>query len=455
MTTTKKKQAVLLFLLGAFSMTQVNLVGYIGISELVCYLTAPFLLSKHLNEFRRWGLMPYLMLLVLWVGFALVTDWIHDQDAISLLKGIAPIYSYFSVFICAFVLLRRDLSNFRWVVIGFVCSMIISTFIFQPGSGREVDGEVLSGIDAIEAVVGYKLYWVALVSQLFQLPIKTAFLTIPLTYSLGATAGNAVFSLFSGGRSSFAIQTLSVFLLFWGRAIRKPGFVRPRSLFSLLLPFLGIVAFVSIVYKLSVKKGWLGEVEVAKYEQQTKKGSSPLQLLMAGRGEFFIGFIAACDAPVLGHGSKAIDLNGYRLDFLSRYGDEEDWRQFMKILSMKGSMHIPAHSHIIQAWMWHGLGGLLFWLYVFWICFRTFQKNIFVYPPFFGYFALVVPGMLAAILFSPMGNRAGTAFTILCCLMANKIGEWKRRGVLPANAFSHDLTRKPSKKNLYVLGIQG
>ena len=54
-----------MFFLGLFIRTQVHLVGYIGLSELVVVFAAPFLFAKNLNAMKRDGMMPIMNLAVM------------------------------------------------------------------------------------------------------------------------------------------------------------------------------------------------------------------------------------------------------------------------------------------------------------------------------------------------------------------------------------------------------
>lgn len=426
-----KRNAMWLFLLGCFSITQINVIGYIGISELICYALAPFLFVSEKNALISSGMMKYLMLAIIWAVFAVLTDISHGREWTVVLKGVAPVYCFFSISVCTFALLKKDVRLLKYLLFGVACSFVISTFIFQPGSDRVTQDEVLSGLDAIENRIGYKLYWVAAAENIVPLPVKTAFLSWPLPISIVLVIITAGVSLLSGGRSGFLACLSSVFILAWGGGIRRNRNYAKKGIFGLLIVLAVSGVLASSIYKLAVTHGLMGEREHKKYDTQIGAGGGPLAVIMRGRGDFFVGLIAALDAPIMGHGSMALDYKGYRVKYLEKYGDDESIEYMEKMnrqTRSTGGMvwKIPAHSHIIQAWMWHGLGGLFFWCYVLFIVLKTFRVGLFVVPELFGYFALSLPSFLWKLLFSPMGDRVGTAVLITSCIIVLHLAKQRR-----------------------------
>lgn len=420
-----KKKSFFLFFLGCFSLTQINIIGYLGISELFAYILSPYLLLKHKNIFTSFGFNRYICLTLLWMGCSLFACLYNGNDFASTLKGTASAYSFFSITICGFLLLYDKPIRLKWYVIGSVASVILSTFILQKGA--DIYESDKHGLSATEAVVSYKLYWMTLFNHFLLLAPQIAFLKIPLVVSLFLTLTGAGIAIFSGGRSTFSGLIFAFFILLFGKKI-KIG--RPMINKTILFPLIIILLVSGVIakkgYTYLAVHGYLGREEQSKYELQTKTGTSPLHLLMAGRSEFFVGFFAALDAPFIGRGYQPLDKKGYRLDYVEKYGDQEDKKRLLRAMKER-DLKIPAHSHIIQCWLEYGLGGLVFWCYVLWIIFILFKNNLFVVPEWFGYFALTIPATLWGIFFSPMGYRVNTAIFIVCCLIANSVGDrlWK------------------------------
>jgi len=419
-----KNKSWLLFLLGLFSLTQISLIGYIGISEIVCYVVAPVVFCRRLDLFRWLKLMPYFGFVTLWAAFALITDGlIHHKEAEILLKGVAPVYSLFAVSVCTVILLHDRFPRLSWYIVGAALSYVLSTVVFQRGSAIASPALDEAGGSAMNAVMSYKLYWLSLLAIFTQLPVQIRFRTIPLSVSVGLVLVSAVFALFGGARSMFLVLLVSCGFLMMGRGVRSHVY-RPRL--RSVVPLAVFMVLMSLIaqstYTYGVKKGWLGWEEQQKYEGQTKIGTSGLALLMSGRGDFWIGLSAAWDKPWFGHGSRALDWDGYEERYVEKYGDDRDiWN--MKRRIRLGISTLPAHSYIISAWVWHGMGGLVFWLYVLYLCYKTMTVWMWYMPDQFGWFVTMLPPLVWAILFSPFSDRVGVSVLIVAMLLSRNVTE--------------------------------
>ena len=418
------KKKCFLFLLGLLSYTQFKLIGYIGISEFVCYALAPFLFTKNIEKFRKWGFFPFLGLTFVWMLFVIISNIYNENQFVTSLKAFATVYSIFSISVCSFMLLYDKFDRIKWFLVGLFCSLILSIFIFQTGSDRTVGGEEMIGESAVDAVIEYKLFWAIRINAILELPIRTFFLKIPFIYSSCASLCMAGYALLTGGRSLFISALGSFFLLLQGRKLKKnPIKMRfhKNNILLLFCCFLVIGTLGKTIYTYSAKAGYLGAEEKLKYEKQSRKGTSVMQLLMAGRGGTFIGLFAAFDKPIFGHGSQAIDKDyKYTLDFMEKYGDDLD-NQRIHYKLRSGDRTIPAHSYIIGAWMSNGLGGLIFWIYVLWLIYITLRENMYVVPEFFGWFAMAIPLRIWSIFFSPLGARVEISVLLTCMLLAKSV----------------------------------
>ena len=399
-------------------MTQISFIGYIGISELVCFVVAPVVFWRNFDFFWRCKMLPYLGLAVLWMLFALNADiLIYRNPMETVLKGVASPYCVFSVSVCALVLLRDRFQRLNWFVVGSALSYVLSTVVFQRGS--VVGSENLmdeGGGSAMNAVMSYKLYWLMLVWIFLLIPVQIRFRTIPLWVSLALTFGAAFFALFGGGRSTFLVTLVSAGILIMGASVRSRAYrPRPRS-FVPLAVFMVVMGLASKgLYTYTVKQGWLGDDEMQKYEKQaTEIGTSALSLLMSGRSECWIALSAIKDKPFFGHGYKPPDFDGYAERWVEKYGDALDVRR-MREQRMRGIKSIPAHSHILGAWLYHGAGGLLFWVYVLYLIYKMMTVWVWYVPDWFGWMATSVPMWLWAIFFSPFGERVPVV--IMCSMI--------------------------------------
>jgi hypothetical protein len=84
-----KTKPILLFFIAAFSMTQIKIVGYIGISELLMLIMGPFLLIKKWHTLKQHGFMTLILLSFCWAVSAIVTDLYRGTSFSDILRGVA------------------------------------------------------------------------------------------------------------------------------------------------------------------------------------------------------------------------------------------------------------------------------------------------------------------------------------------------------------------------------
>lgn len=147
-------------------------------------------------------------------------------------------------------------------------------------------------------------------------------------------------------------------------------------------------------------KGWLGEEAQRKNEAQANVQGG---LLIGGRPEILVSSIAVKDSPILGHGSWAKDFKYLEIlsDILEERGMESG-----DVDSQEEDSEgvIPAHSHLMSAWVWAGIMGAVFWVYVFWIMVKSVAYLGIKRPPFAPLLAFLQIEMMWDILFSPFGS---------------------------------------------------
>lgn len=422
-----KKVARLLFCIGLFASTKVHLVGSIAISELLMIVMFPFVLFKEWPTLRRYGFVPLLYLLILWIVGAVCSDLYNHTYIIYAIKGWATPVVYFVSVVVIFSLLRKNFDGYKWMLLGFAISQVISTFVFSRASsiGMEEYSE-----NALDKTIEYKLYWITMLSTWLLLPIKGWYQKTPMWYALAVTFGVSIYALLTGARSLFMSFMVSFVLLAWANKSRF-AMKRLTKNFVMVVIVLGLALYGGkLAYKSAVKSGFLGTSELHKYEKQTAKGDSVIKLLMAGRAEFFVDIFAAIDRPWLGRGSWALDWDYIYPEFVAKYGDVSDQNRMERLMMQNSTLwRIPAHSHIATYWMWHGVGALLFWLYYGWIIISTLTRRLHIIPECYGYLVLVLPAFLWDWLFTPCGHRIQESLMLVVCLLVRYQANLIKRGV--------------------------
>ena len=193
-----------LFIIGLFSETQIQIIGYVSISELFfLYYTFTVLSSRRKFIFNS-DIRYFLILGMLWMLSSFVTNIVRDNNIINMLKGISMPLFYISSFISLYCLLYRNLNNFKWFILGDAISGIISIYYFRA-SLFEYAKSVGEELSASNIYTSY--YWPFLFALvLFYYPQKKYFVLISIFIF-----GTIFFII--GARSSVAICYLSTFLL--------------------------------------------------------------------------------------------------------------------------------------------------------------------------------------------------------------------------------------------------
>ena len=429
----------LMLIIGMWSVTQIGFIGFIGISELVIFLIAPFVYIRNMELYRKDGLKVLFVLLFLTMISCWISGFYNESGLIDTIKGFASIYGIFAGVAVMYPLLRSRPDTLKWFLLGVAISGVISIFIFQPGSahaGALGDKTELTREGLQESVTGYALFWVTLISTWVNLPIQMSYLSVPAAYSVLVPMACAAYALVStsSGRSAFLVMAFSVVLLaLGGKSVKSLSKLRKN--FAMIVVILGVAGLLfANLYKYTARTGMLGEDAQEKYERQVqnagKNSGSPLTMLMAGRLEFFIGAIACFKHPILGCGPKSADREGLVGEFYQKYGTYEDVIVHERTRANNAMMGIyyeklPAHSHIISFWLWFGLIGGILWLYILVLWIKTLKNYMSAIPQWFGYFALVLPSAAWAVFFSPFGDRLAKSVIICCCFVAKNVFDRK------------------------------
>jgi hypothetical protein len=332
-------------------------------------------------------------------------------------------------------MLRRDLGGFKWMIVGSAISSVLCTFVFQ----RAVEVAMLAGGDrgegAIEAIISGPIYWIGRLNAILGAIPKGWYLQCPIFVSVGIPLFIAGFAMLTSasGRAAALTAISSAALIFIGGKKRE---TIKRRLCNKLAFWFGCaivgISCLHALYRISATQGWLGEEALKKYEMQTQGDDSIKKLLLGGRMESFCGILACFDKPIVGFGPWAMDSRGYVDEFLARYGTSDDYDSYVKAQERNlkkgvGFKMIPCHAYITEFWLWYGIFGLIFWLYVIFVFIRYLKQDCWVVPQWFMWIAASIPGYFWGIFFSPWTNRVGGVVFIVACLMARAVRQGRQK----------------------------
>ncbi len=421
--------AFLMFLLGLGSATKIYFLGTISFTELVIFPLAPVLLLKQYSNMRRDGLISFVYMTVMLLCGMLFSAWFNKAPHTFTVKLFAVYYGFIAFFVVFYCVLRQNFMGLGWFFVGSAISGIITIWAFNPQAMAGESGfAYIANADSGTVIAG-PLFWISKLRSFGQLPIMLSYFKTPLAYSVGTPIMFVAFALFntiSGRAQSFCVLLGGAMMLI-GRKSRAHMRGIGRHFVVFIIFGVLVVFCYKLIYSYAAENGYLGEEARHKYEVQTDRGKGLLNLLMAGRKEFFIAASAIVDRPLVGFGPRAEDYKGYTEKFLRSYGSDQEIAAYVyyraQYASLGHRMQIPSHSHIMAAWLWCGLPGLLFWLWILYSMYRHIRYYSASIPQWYGYFALTIPATLWSIFFNPISSRSAIPLLMVCMLFAKAIGE--------------------------------
>lgn len=422
-----KKHTLAWFLFGLGS--QLQIVASMSFTELFVFIAAPCWFLSERQYLKQNGVMTFFILSVAVFCACIISCVVNETPRLFALRGLAVTILLPCTIVVGHRMLRINMNGIKWMLVGVAISNILSIFVFQKSVEVYMYGGGEFGEGAVSGIISNPLFWISRMGSFLMLIPQGWYLQCPLFISVVVPIFLSFFSLFtsSSGRSAALVSVFSaVIILACGKAQRKMFLMGKHILFLCIILGLCLLCF-KFVYSKVASEGLLNEAATEKYLRQTKEGSGIFQLIMSGRMESFCGLIACIDRPIIGFGPWAEDKWGYIGEYLNRFGSQEDYDNYENVLRYEakngivGLRLIPGHSHITMFWLWYGICGLIFWLYVIFVLIRYIKEDAWAVPQWFMWLAAAVPGYLWHIAFSPFGNRVGTIMFILACLMVRAV----------------------------------
>lgn len=421
----QKKHTLVWFLVGLGS--QLQIVASLSFTELFALIAAPFIFLKECQNMKRVGITPLFTLSLLVVVGCAIACYLNDSETWAMIRGMATVCLLPCLIVLSYWLLRQNMNGFKWMLVGLCISSILCTFIFQ----KSVEVTVAGGYGSVGAsdITSAPLYWVKRLKDLFYLPSSGWYLKCPLLYSVFMPLCMAVYALLTTGGTgrAFALTCIagSVLILVGRKKMESMRLISLKFYFWVLM---GLICVIVITkgYSYAARNNYLGDKARQKYENQTKGSDSLGAIIMGGRMDSFCGLLAALDKPIIGFGPWAIDKNGYAQEFLFKFGNIEDYENYVKTeefnLSRGFSYRlIPCHSYISTFWVSYGIFGLVFWLYAAWLVIRFIRYDSWVVPQWYMWLVVSTPVFFWDLFFSPFAARFETMLFLVACLYARAV----------------------------------
>lgn len=396
--TIERRKDILAIIIGLIGGIKFRFIGTFYASEILIMLIAVSISWRPL--FRNKYAANIFRLALLWLFSAFITDICVNNNLINSLKGEVSIIFLLIQFPVLFWLLCDKPKRFLYYLVAIGIVAIPNLYLFGPEYDENNAGPTGENIWLYYSMVPVAI---ALISWLYykrKITGKTACLMM---------VAYGVFMLFHNSRNIFLTMALAAILLY--QIDSKNNFpisaniakYKQKIAPTLIMLFLGMLA-VNSVYTYLASNKILGEYAYSKYLKQTEAEN----ILEGGRGETFMGIALITRKPIIGYGSFAMDKND---KYHREYAKEKGTKYIRPIF---GERRLPAHSHLIGAWMENGIGGGIFWLYVLFLMWQVFRSGAMLKEP------SLLPAILMTftaevwrIMFSPFGLRVPEAFFIM------------------------------------------
>jgi hypothetical protein len=392
---------ILALLIGLAAPFYVKAGGDISLGELAFPLLLPIVLVMRRKEIGKSSIATILFLLGLWLVGQLLTDLYRRTEFMDWVRGDADIVVFGVGILVLIGLLGK--SETRKVI--FAVGVGVGTMLaarFEP-TQPQTDDPWKFGYSP-----GVTLLLFVVCCHFFRRRNYFAILLLVL--------GVSVVNVVENFRSMVLFLLITVALtvpliperIGRLRLLPPPGSTARLMVMACLALGAGGLAFGMI--KLATMSGMMGQESQEKNQQQSQAVGG---MFVGGRPEILVSSRAVFDSPILGHGSWARDSKYIEMlrDIKSRYGIAYDPAAGEE----EAADVIPTHSYLFGAWVWAGILGAVFWLYVLSKVIKSIVKLSLLRPSTMPLYAYLLVRQFWNILFSPFGSteRILTAFVIV------------------------------------------
>jgi hypothetical protein len=378
------------FLIAASMVIPVNLVGTFRFGELLVLALYPFYMKQILKALRNREVLAIVCLGVLWFISQGLSDLYNATTMKNSLRGMGSVFLTITTFLFFCGLYSRNPSQHLGTLLGACAGGVLSAgLLYRFGGNNSSYTENIWDF----YVSGWAHPAFALFAFLFYRSHPWLVFPIGIAYGLVANM--------YGGRSDGLVVLISTLFFFylWMQLTHSRGDLRYSMRSGLMICALLLVPLF-LLYVIYAQSGALGKAARMQIDL-AKNPYNPVEVLLLARNESVIALDAIYEKPILGHGSWANPGHLRRLYLLKMreiYGASAPKKLSQDIL--------PVHSVLLGAWVFGGLAGFVFWVYVI---FRTFYLSnqllisgsigmtaiAVVYVPYFCWHVLFSPNAFA------------------------------------------------------------
>lgn len=330
---------ILLFELG-FGI-KLNLIGVISVSELFLLIFVPLFVFPKVKWNEAVGVKQVTMAYVALLSFQILSEFMVGNNLSSALKGIAiTVVSYLH-----FMFLIYYLARLKLLILVLVVAQMARAVVFGTDIEEQSIEDVMSGEGAT-----YLKFYISPIVISFSLAMSMIFKykNFALLHSL---LGIVLIVLGSRSSGGIALAAGLVTYMFEHRVLTyNKKFIVMSLVLGCMIGYAFYVYYVNRVLSGEITSGNSRQVLLC------SNPYNPLELLMAGRSEVWIGWQAFMDNFWFGHGAWAYDSTGrYQRMMLALHGELSTFTR------SQVSYHylIPSHSVLIGSGMMNGVFAFL------------------------------------------------------------------------------------------------
>ncbi|KPL51893.1 hypothetical protein ABB55_06340 [Prosthecomicrobium hirschii] len=359
---------------------ELNIIGRLTGTEIILGGCAVVALTRCLRP--SGDVLHFYFFAVLWFLAAIASDLYNGSAFDDLSRGWAKIGIMAMNFTALRWLIGNDLG--RAIFLIYFLMIAKAARLAYGWDGDELGQDVFGG--AWKMGYGQLVSATALLASAWLL--RSAW-SRPLAVAL--PFGAAAMALLMNARNLIGITALAGLMSVLTAGRRRP----------LAVPHLVAIGVTSVlagmlvinIYHYTAREGLLGREAQDKYFSQAE---TDVGLVLGGRSESLASIPAIMDSPVLGHGSWARDI-----DYVLLYMAERE-RLGLKSSPIISDL-IPSHSHLLGAWVEHGMFGAAFWVWALFVTGKGLLAAVRKPSPLTGFVAFIGISLLWDIPFSPFG----------------------------------------------------
>ena len=391
-------------------------VGVLFVSEVILALLLPVLAAVRLRMVFRPSMRVIFVLLGFWLCGQIFSDALRRTNTVDWLRGNALIVFFAIDLIGLAALLGKNERRKVIFASGFALSTLLAAW-FEPALDLPDDPWKW----------GYSTG-----ANLAAVLISTYLIHRRLYLFAGIVFAGIVFvNLFENYRSPVLFFLITVALTM-PVVPERIGVVRilPRAGSAMRIVVLagfavGAAWSASTLVSLVTVTGLVGEGAQGKNRAQKYSRGG---IILGARPEILVSSQAAMESPIIGHGSWAKDPKYVEMlyDMQVENGIKMNRGELQEAIAGV----IPAHSYLMQAWVWAGILGAIFWVYVLWMVCKAIIKIAILLPPLAPLYVWLLVSFIWAIMFSPFGNTARTVAALNIVIVVDFLEGNPTRGSL-------------------------